>query len=53
MTSTKKSNVRQSQSKKPTFTSLSENFHRYFCLRIVEPFLDMPARLDITSIAMS
>ena len=32
MASTKKSNDRQSQSKKPTSTSLSENFHRYFRL---------------------
>jgi N-acyl amino acid synthase of PEP-CTERM/exosortase system len=32
MTSTKKSNVRQTQSKKPASTSLSENFHRYFRL---------------------
>ena len=33
MASTKKSNDRQSQSKKPTSTSLSENFHRYFRLQ--------------------
>ena len=33
MTSTKKSNYRQSQPKKPTYTSLSQNFHRYFRLQ--------------------
>ena len=33
MASTKKSNDRQSQSKKPTSTSSSENFHRYFRLQ--------------------